>query len=73
MTGESSNEQNIKYFRGGKPSYGKSIIFEALGKLMIDIYVSKTNSDFMDANANLRKEVATWRGLRLLWVDKVTT
>ena len=39
---------------------------------MKNVYVSKANGDFMDAGADLRKEIATWRGLRILWVNEVS-
>lgn len=46
--------------------------FEALETIMKDVYVSKANSDFMDVGADLRKEIDTWRGLRLLWLNEVS-
>ena len=72
FTGDCSKEQNFWYLRGQTASNGKSIIFEILEKLMPN-YVLKANSDVLDKNADLRKEVATWRGLKILWLNEVST
>jgi hypothetical protein len=72
FTGDCSKEQNFWYLRGQTASNGKSIIFEILEKIMPN-YVLKANSDVLDKNADLRKEVATWRGLKCLWLNEVST
>ena len=35
-------------------------------------YVMKGNSDVLDNGADLRKEVATWAGLKILWLNEVS-
>jgi hypothetical protein len=72
FTGDSSKEQLFWYFRGQTADNGKSVIFEALENMMPN-YVMKANSDVLDKGADLRKEVATWRGLKLLWLNEVST
>lgn len=72
FTGDCSKEQNFWYLRGQTASNGKSVIFEALEKIM-PTYVMKANSDVLDKGADMRKEVATWRGLKLLWLNEVST
>jgi len=72
FTGDRSKEQNFWYLRGETASNGKSIIFETLEELMPN-YVMKANKDFMDKGADVRKEIATWIGLKLLWVNELST
>jgi hypothetical protein len=72
LTGDSGKEQMFNYFRGQTASNGKSIILEALENIMPN-YVAKANKDFMDKGADLRKEVATWLGLKILWINEVST
>ena len=72
FTGDSSKEQNFWYLRGQTASNGKSVIFEALEKIMPN-YIMKSGSDVLDKGADMRKEVATWKGLKLLWLNEVST
>jgi len=72
FTGDCSKEQNFWYLRGQTASNGKSVIFETLEKIM-PTYVMKAGSDVLDKGADMRKEVATWRGLKLLWLNEVST
>jgi phage/plasmid-associated DNA primase len=72
FTGDCTKEQNFWYLRGQTASNGKSIIFEILEILMPN-YVMKANSDVLDKGAELKKEVATWRGLKVLWLNEVST
>lgn len=71
MTGDSSKEQMFWYLRGQTADNGKSIIFETLEKLMPN-YVTKATSDVLDKGADLRKEIATWKGLKLLWLNEMS-
>ena len=71
FTGDSSKEQNFYYLRGQTAENGKSVIFEILEVLMPNI-VMKGNSDVLDRGADLRKEVATWTGLKILWLNEVS-
>lgn len=71
FTGDSSKEQMFWYLRGQTAENGKSIVFEVLEKLMPN-YVIKANSDILDKGADMRKEVSTWRGIKLLWLNEVS-
>ena len=71
FTGDSSKEQNFYYHRGQTAENGKSIIFEVL-ELLMPNYVMKGNSNILDKDADLRKEVATWGGLKILWLNEVS-
>ena len=71
FTGDSSKEQNFYYHRGQTADNGKSVIFEVL-ELLMPNYVMKGNSDVLDKGADLRKEVATWGGLKILWLNEVS-
>jgi hypothetical protein len=71
FTGDSSKEQSFWYLRGQTAENGKSIVFETLEKIMPN-YVIKANSDILDKGADMRKEVSTWRGIKLLWLNEVS-
>ena len=71
FTGDSTKEQMFWYLRGQLAENGKSVVFEVLEKIMPN-YVMKANSDVLDKGADLRKEVATWLGLKLLWLNEVS-
>jgi len=72
FTGDSSKETKFWYFRGQTASNGKSFVFETLEKIL-PIYVLKANSDCLDKGADLRKEVDSWRGILLLWLNEIST
>jgi hypothetical protein len=72
LTGDSKKEQLFWYFRGQMADNGKSFIFESLEVIMPN-YIIKANSDFMDKGSDLRKEVDTWRGKKILWINEVST
>ena len=72
LTGDSSREQNFWYYRGETGSNGKSVILEVLENIL-PIYIRKANADFTDKGADLRKEIATWQGLRILWANEMST
>lgn len=71
LTGDSTKQQNFWYIRGQKADNGKSVIFEALDQI-ISNYVTKANKDVLDKGADLRKEIATWQGRKLLWLNEVS-
>jgi phage/plasmid-associated DNA primase len=71
FTGDSSREQKFWYLRGQTAENGKSIVFEVL-ELLMPNYVKKGGSDVLDKDADLRKEIATWVGARLLWLNEVS-
>jgi hypothetical protein len=72
MTGYSNKEQNFWYLRGQTAENGKSVIFEVLEKIMPN-YVIKGTNTFLDKGAELKKEVPTWKGKRILWLNEVST
>lgn len=72
LTGDASLEQLFWYLRGQTAENGKSFIFETLEELM-PCYVSKGSSDILDKGADIRKDLATWRALRILWLNEVST
>jgi hypothetical protein len=71
FTGDTKREQKFWYYRGQTAENGKSVIFEAL-EIIAPNYVIKANKDTLDKGADLRKEINTWRGLLLLWLDEVS-
>ena len=72
LTGDSSKEQLFFYHRGQTANNGKSIIFEVLEELMNN-YVMKATPDFLDKDKCLKKEIATWKGLKILWVNELSS
>lgn len=72
MTGDANKEQNFWYFRGQTAENGKSVVFEALEKIMPN-YVIKGTNTFLDKGAELKKEVPTWKGIRILWLNELST
>jgi len=72
MTGDSSKLQEFYYIVGQKASNGKSVIFEALN-MIIPCYSSDVERDSFEINnSNFHKEVATWKGIRIGWVDELS-
>lgn len=71
MIGDANKEQNFWYFRGQTAENGKSVVFEALERIMPN-YVIKGVNTFLDKGAELKKEVPTWKGIRILWVNELS-
>jgi hypothetical protein len=71
LTGDSTKEQNFWYLLGQTAENGKSIIFEVLETIMPN-YVRKGVPNILDMKADLRKEIATWRGLKILWLNELS-
>jgi len=72
MTGDSSRIQAFFNMLGQKASNGKSIIFEALMKI-IPNYIKEGESNLFECNYGSRhKEIATWRGKRIFWINELT-
>lgn len=72
MTGDSSKHQAFFNILGQKASNGKSIIFEALMKI-IPNYITEGENDIFECNYGSRhKEIATWRGIRIMWINELT-
>ena len=72
FTGKSEKEQLFWYFRGQTAENGKSIIFETLEKIAGN-YVLKGTSNMLDKGVDLKKEIPTWKGLRILWLNELST
>jgi len=72
LTSDSEKEQNFWYLRGQTASNGKSVIFECLETLMPN-YVLKAMSDCLDKGTDLRKKVNTWKDIKILWLNEVST
>jgi len=72
MTGDSQKEQAFWYIVGQSAANGKSLIFEAL-ETIIPEYVCKASHTFLDKGQDLKKEIATWSGLRILWCNELST
>jgi D5 N terminal like len=72
LTSDSSKEQMFAYLRGQTASNGKSKIFEILSNIMPN-YCRSTTLEFMDKGEDIGKLVNTWRGLKILWVNEVST
>lgn len=72
LTGESESEQAFWYLVGQTASNGKSLLFEVLEKVIPE-YVGKGTKELLDKGYDLKKEVATWGGLRILWVNELST
>jgi hypothetical protein len=73
MTGDSMKLQEFYYIIGQKASNGKSVIFEALNDI-IPCYALKIESNSFEVkNTTLHKEIATWKGIRIGWINELTT
>jgi len=71
MTGDSTKLQEFYYIIGQKASNGKSVIFEALSQI-IPCYCKNLEKDTFDINnKNSHKEIATWKGCRIGWINEL--
>jgi hypothetical protein len=72
ISGDSSKLQNFWFLRGQKASNGKSVLFEALTGILPN-YVIQIDSDIFESTYGSRhKEMASWGGVRLGWVNEVS-
>jgi hypothetical protein len=72
MTGDSQKLQEFWYMLGQTASNGKSVVFETLMEI-IPNYIVKIESDaFEPNNNNFHKEVATWKGARIGWINELS-
>jgi phage/plasmid-associated DNA primase len=72
MTGDSEKIQEFYYIRGQKASNGKSMPLEVLTKIMPN-YVVKLENNLLESTYGSRhKEISTWKGIRLGWVNELT-
>lgn len=72
LLGDANKEQLFWYFRGQTAENGKSVILESLEKIMPN-YVIKGTPMMLDKNAELKKEVPTWKCKRIVWVNELST
>ena len=72
MTGDSSKLQEFYYILGQKASNGKSVIFDALQNIISTYIVKVENNTFEPRNKDIHKEIASWRGARIAWVNELT-
>jgi len=72
MTGDSQRLQQFWYMLGQTASNGKSVIFEALMDIIPNYIVKIENTAFEMGNNAIHKEIATWRGARIGWVNELT-
>ena len=72
MTGDSQKIQQFFYMLGQTASNGKSVLFEALMEI-IPNYIVKIESTAFEINNNaIHKEIATWKGARIGWVNELS-
>ena len=72
MTGDASKLQQLWCLRGQKASNGKSVIFEALMKI-IPNYIIQMESEIFESNYGSRhKEVSSWGGARIAWLNEMS-
>jgi hypothetical protein len=72
MCGVPSLEQAFWNLLGQKASNGKSVVFEALMSVLPNYVMSVENDLFEKTYGSRHKEVSTWRGIRLLWLNELT-
>lgn len=73
MTGDASRLQEFYYLLGQKACNGKSVIFDALTDIMPNYVIKMGNDTFDKTNNAKHKEIARWKGVRIAWVNELTT
>jgi hypothetical protein len=71
LTGDSSKEQIFAYFRGQSASNGKSVILEVLEDIMPN-YVKKAENKIFDISFDMKKELPSFQGKRIIWVNELS-
>lgn len=71
LTADSDKEQIFGYFRGQSASNGKSVIFEVLEEIMPN-YIKKADNKIFDVNFDMKKELPSFYGKRLIWVNELS-
>lgn len=71
LTGDSSREQIFAYFRGQSASNGKSVILEVLEDIMPN-YVKKAENKIFDISFDMKKELPSFQGKRIIWVNELS-
>ena len=72
FTGDSEREQHFWGWIGQTASNGKSVVLEALGVIASN-YVKQMVRGTLDDGFDIKKEVATWGGLKILWANELST
>ena len=72
MTGDSSRIQQFYALIGQTASNGKSVIFEVLTRIMPNYIIKLENDLFEKTYGSRHKEIATWGGARIAWVNEMT-
>jgi hypothetical protein len=72
MTGDSSKLQEFWALIGQKASNGKSVIFEVFTRIMPNYIIKLENDLFEKTYGSRHKEIATWGGARIAWVNEMT-
>ncbi len=73
LTGDAKREQFFWNLRGQKASNGKTIPLEAIGE-NLPIYFKKAENDiFEEKYGSIHKEVAEWRGKRILLMNEMSS
>jgi phage/plasmid-associated DNA primase len=71
MCGDAQREQVFFNYKGETASNGKSVVPEALSAIM-PCYCKAMGSDTFEVSnkSQVHKVIATWRGLRIVWVNE---
>ena len=72
MTGDSSKLQEFYYLMGVKACNGKSVVFEALNEIIPNYSMNIENTSLEAGNSQLHKEISSWSGKRIGWVNELT-
>ena len=72
LTGDASKIQEFYCLRGQTASNGKSVIFEALTEIMPNYVLKLESSIFETTYGSRHKEVATWKGVRIGWLNELS-
>jgi hypothetical protein len=72
LTGDSSREQSFWCLLGQKASNGKTTIFEICKNIAPNYFVKLENNIFENSYGSRHKEVATWNGIRVAFVNELS-
>ena len=72
MTGDSAKLTEFYYLMGVKACNGKSVIFDALGDIIPNYVVNIESTALEKNNSQLHKEVSSWLGKRIGWVNELS-
>lgn len=72
FTGDSEREQAFWAWIGQTASNGKSVVLDSLSAI-IPNYVKQMVRGTLDEGFDIKKEMATWGGLKILWANELST